>query len=877
MRYIVSRDNISGASRKLGYAALGLSCVLAGSGALAWQNSNTKLRTARIEEAAPATMINRAEDQPATEVEVVAPAKPVVVSSPAAKTVSASPATDALPPIINAPSATPYRAGYAPATTSPTTAATTTVTTATPATSTARKLATAKASAPSGARTASKEKSKSFFPFTLPGFGGSTAKPEDNDSNSAPARRFRASASAKALGNSSRVSRPVSEPNADEGPVAIVADKAQPTGQPTPARRAADMADSSGESIERVVVKPQPVAKPQPIVKPVDEPVAVKVATAPVQPTRIVVTTPRPKVTRPQLTKIASALAPLAYTPIKDVRPAGFQEVTPGQSKLTEISQHLGEPISTEHQGTTTVMTYELGPFPKVEVILVGDVVDSVVIHLAEAADEADVLTELGLSEFQTVEVTDSAGAVLGVAVPERGVALSFQDDGQDRQVSEVVLATITAEPFLLRAASESENRYGQMLADVEFALGLDPKNAEAHAIRARILTAVGRASEARLAVEQAIKLDAGSADYRLLYADLLAATGDYNNALKMVETIATTPSVPPEYTAQAELQWGQLLADGPQHDYPAAVEHLTKAIKLATPLAQSESASIRRASLRTLLDANLAVGCAVATGNYKRKQEVVPKWLHKADAIALLAIQDGADPYLQLYVPAKKLAAYMLMEEPLDPTSAVDAALSAGQELIGDATDPLYQQQLEWELGTALLAAVQIEHTRGKFDLAIQYANNALVLLSDNAEHREPTAERDYLLGQMFFATGAIYAIGMEDHAEAVHYYLQAQPLLAKGLPIECQNDAARHGERFVSMGVSYWQNGNKDQAIELTLGGVELLNKAIANKQADHQALAVPYNNLAAMYRQLGNANEATKYMELAKRLEPNAAVKR
>ncbi|HTN76447.1 MAG TPA: tetratricopeptide repeat protein, partial [Pirellulaceae bacterium] len=618
--------------------------------------------------------------------------------------------------------------------------------------------------------------------------------------------------------------------------------------------------------------KPPAEAKRAPEMKPAPIVNAAPVVPAPVKPAA-----PQREVTRPQIAAIPQHLAALEYTPHKNIRPAGFQEVTPGQSKLSSIAEHLGEPISTEHQGDSTVMTYEVGPFPKVEVILAGDLVDSVVIHLKDAAPEADVLTELGLANFTPVDVTDDEGNLLGKAIPERGVALSYAGDAAEGHVAQVVLATITAEPFLMRALATHDNRYASILADAEYAFTLDKRSAEARAVTARVLAALGRVSEARAAVEDAIQLDPGATDYRLMYAKLLSQSGDFANALKMVETIAGTASVPPEFVAQAEQQWGELLANGPEHDYAAAIEHYTTAIKLAAPLSQSEDVVLRRAALRTLVDANLAVASAVAAGNYKRKPEVVPKWISKAEAFGQLALQDGTDPYLRLYVPAKTLAAYAKLEEPIDPTPAIETAITAAQELIAEATDPLYKHQLEWELGCALLDAVQIEHNRGQFELAVQYANNALVLMGDNAAQREATPQRDYQLGKLFFATGALYAIGFNDHAEAVHYYLEALPLLSLPLAAEFKAEASNHGERFVSMGVSFWQNGNRDQAIELTLTGVKHLREGIEKGSAEQQALAVPYGNLAAMYRQLGNAGEAKKYTELARRLEPPATTTR
>jgi tetratricopeptide (TPR) repeat protein len=318
-------------------------------------------------------------------------------------------------------------------------------------------------------------------------------------------------------------------------------------------------------------------------------------------------------------------------------------------------------------------------------------------------------------------------------------------------------------------------------------------------------------------------------------------------------------------------------LASGPERNYPTAIEHLTKAIKQATPLSQEGDDRLRKHALHTLIDANLAIGRCIAAGNYNRKAEVVPKWLNKAISLAKLTKEESPDNTLGLRVAARMLAAYAAMEEPLDPTSAVEQALATGQTLIASSNDQLFKQHVEWQLGCALLDAVQIEHARGEFSVAMQYANNALVLMSDNASHREATAQRDYALGRMFFAVGALYAIGNEDHAEGVHYYLKALPLLSRPLPPEFKSEAGQHGERFISMGVSFWQNGNQQQAIDLTLTGVEHVRDAIQSRAADEQSLAVPYGNLAAMYRQLGNTTEAHKFTELAKKLESSPATKR
>ncbi len=67
--------------------------------------------------------------------------------------------------------------------------------------------------------------------------------------------------------------------------------------------------------------------------------------------------------------------------------------------------------------------------------------------------------------------------------------------------------------------------------------------------------------------------------------------------------------------------------------------------------------------------------------------------------------------------------------------------------------------------------------------------------------------------------------------------------------------------------MGVTYWQIGEKDHAIDLTLHGVELVEKAVDAGSLPKKSLAVPYGNLATMYEQLGEKEDAAKYASLAK----------
>ena len=75
--------------------------------------------------------------------------------------------------------------------------------------------------------------------------------------------------------------------------------------------------------------------------------------------------------------------------------------------------------------------------------------------------------------------------------------------------------------------------------------------------------------------------------------------------------------------------------------------------------------------------------------------------------------------------------------------------------------------------------------------------------------------------------------------------------------------------GERFVSMGLTFWQAGQKDRAMELTKQGVAMMDEAVHKGWLERQALAVPYNNLAEMYRAQGNHDEAHTLAAMAAKL--------
>ena len=138
--------------------------------------------------------------------------------------------------------------------------------------------------------------------------------------------------------------------------------------------------------------------------------------------------------------------------------------------------------------------------------------------------------------------------------------------------------------------------------------------------------------------------------------------------------------------------------------------------------------------------------------------------------------------------------------------------------------------------------------------------------------EQGEPSAKNlpthDYLRGWLCFRMGAILVAERSDHKQAMGWFARAVPLLESPAPASAAVNPGRHGETFVSMAVSYWEVGERREALRLTEQGLKLMERASADGQLAAAALAVPYSNLSRMHELLGDARQAKTYADMATR---------
>lgn len=556
------------------------------------------------------------------------------------------------------------------------------------------------------------------------------------------------------------------------------------------------------------------------------------------------------------------------------VEAASFKGVTPGVTTQKELEQAWGAPKEIRKQNGTLIQLYQVEPFEQVEVSSRANRVASIVIRLDRSFPADAVAQQLELTNVRPVLVSNELGQILGQAYPERGVLFAFEPSKEtgkvSMQVAQIILEPISAEPFVLRAETNLDSQFELSLNDIKEALKLQPGNARAYWLRSRLLMAMGDYDQALAASGKAVGLEPENARYRVTQAQVLGLLGRLDEATEAAQKAIETSARRPHVKARALCLLGDLAASEPRPDYRKAIQFHTQAVKEADPLAASPHPAIRLAAKEVLLDAHLGAAHDIAWGDWKQKPVAVTKWLSQAEAFAEDLIKsEGANQDLRFRVSTRALATYVGMRGELDPSKWANMAIRTGKQLLASTDDRFRKAQLRWDLGMALYDALQTYQMRNEHDSALKYGELAIEYL-EQGDQRKQSATTGYLLGRLYFRLGAIHAIGHKNHHAAITWFDKAVPLLEKPIPKEAAADLGRHGETFVSMGVSYWAAEQREKAVELTQRGAELMEQAVELGSLDKSALAVPYANLASMHRQLGRKEKAEQFEERTAKLK-------
>lgn len=574
----------------------------------------------------------------------------------------------------------------------------------------------------------------------------------------------------------------------------------------------------------------------------------------------------------------AEELKPIAEEPEGPVtvEVASFKGVTPGVTTVAELEKTWGQPRELHRQAKGNVSLYTVDPFPHVEVTSHGDTVVAIGIRFAKSFPATAVAKQLGLSRIRPVLVSNELGEILGQAYPERGVLLAFEPAAEagkaSMKVSQIIIEPLCADTFVLRAETVLDSQPVASLEDLQQAIKLQPRTARAQWLKARILSDMADFDKALNACDEALRVDPDNPQYHVTRAQILGQSGRVKEAVEEAERAVETASRRPHVKARALCLLGDLWASDPLGDYKRAMEFHMKAIGEADTLASDQYPAIRLAAKEVLVDAHLGAAQDIAWGNWKDKEKALDRWLERAKVlIDDLISNDAASEVYRLRLSTRALAACVGARGVIDPGPWTEQALHTGRSLIAGAEDPLRKAQYQWDLGMALYDALQVYQLRGEHDTAMKYGEMAIDYLEKGQPSEAPRAA--YLLGRLYFRMGAVYALRDQNHRAATSWFEKAVPLLERPLPHEAGADVGRHGETFVSMGVSFWETGRRDRALEITQRGVEFMEQAVKQGLLAESSLAVGYGNLATMNRALGQREAAARLEEQAARVKSSA----
>jgi tetratricopeptide (TPR) repeat protein len=382
-------------------------------------------------------------------------------------------------------------------------------------------------------------------------------------------------------------------------------------------------------------------------------------------------------------------------------------------------------------------------------------------------------------------------------------------------------------------------------------------------------LDCAGRTNESLEACVAGLAAHPDSMALNIVQARLLAQSDRYPDALRSIEQALARSSQQPELRPEALVVLADLVANGPKHDYPLALDYRLQAIQSAEPFSKDPRVAFQRVAHDATLDAHLGAASDIAHGNWKNKPETVTRWLERSRQLAGAGVSADHAARDRLKTCRKALEICKVLKGQIDPQPWVDSYTQEVRQLLASLRDPLSRTRLAWEAGMTMGDAMHALQSRGEREAALRAGGVAIGYLEEAVPKTAISPRESAALSSAYFRLGSIYAISDQDHKQASAWYDKAWEPLQRA---SSQQGPAQlnQGEMLVSMAVSYWAVGQQQRAEEAARRGVELIEGAVADGLAERRDLAIPYANLASIHRHLGREESARNYADLAARIK-------
>ena len=579
----------------------------------------------------------------------------------------------------------------------------------------------------------------------------------------------------------------------------------------------------------------------------------------------------------PDTTANATVTAPVAAppdeTPTLSIDAASFRGVHPGKTTREELLAGWGEGEPFTREDGSRGFFWKIEPFERVEVTLEGDVATAVRIKLAEPVAVGELARQLEIADLRTVSILDEQGVSIGEVFPERGVIFSVKPGTQS--ATAVMIEALDPESFVLRAEGEMDTSSAYAVADLQYAVEIDPKHLRAHRLLMVLMCEQGKWQQALHLADAAGRIDATDVWTKLKHAGILLTLDRTDEARAAVESVKATPNVPPLVTAQADRLLGRIELATATPDYQRAVEHFSEAIRRSSGLLSKQSPTLQQAAREIMLDAHLGTALAIARGTWQQKGRVIPKWMTRSEAVvAECKGDDAVRQTLELQLCRGALAVAAGSVDSIEPLPWVKRLLELRDRMSESVKDPWRRRQIDWEVGLGLLDALAAAQLRGDAADMLDNATLTAAYLDKGGEHRELTDKERKSMGDLYFRIGIMHSLQRGDHATAVTWFDRVIPMWDDNPRLQNPREGGQLGESYVSMAISYWQVDRRDDAMALSRRGVDLMVAAVDAKQLEERALAVAYGNLSTMYAEEGDEAKSHTYAEMASRAEASGS---
>ena len=571
--------------------------------------------------------------------------------------------------------------------------------------------------------------------------------------------------------------------------------------------------------------------------------------------------------------------APVAVTPDEmptlSIDPASFRGALPGKTTRQEVEKDWGAGEAFTRGDGTAGLAWTIEPFERVEVGLEGDVVASISIKLAEPVPLGDLARQLEISDLRTVAVKDEQDTRIGEVFPERGVIISVEPGTAN--ATAILIEPLDADSFVLRAEGEIDTCSAYAVADLQYAIQIDPQHVRAQRLLLAMTSDQGKWRQALRLAEAAGRLDPDDVWTKLKHAGVLLALDRPEEARVVLDRATTLASPSPLVLAQTARLLGRIHLAQKTPDYQKAVDQFGEAIRRASPLLTKQSPALQAAAREVLLDAHLGTALAIAKGTWQQKSRVIPKWISRADAVVKEFPGDEKErQVLELQLCRGAIAVSAGSNEAIEPLPWVKRLLELRDRMGDGIGDPWRRRQLDWDVGQALADALTAAQKRGDATDMLDNATLTAAYLERGSEHRELTAAERKSLGELNFRIGIMHSLQRGDHPTAVTWFDRAIPLWDDNDRFDREGELGRLGESYVSMAISYWQVGRREDAVTLSRRGVDLMVAAVDKSQLEERALAVAYGNLATMYAEQGDDQQSKNDAEMASRAEATGTIR-